>query len=110
MHAINFRKNSSYEKELEIFAEKVRSREGPMIIGGDFNAWNKKRMEALRNLQDKLSLERVSFAKEDKVKSFMGYPLDFVFYRGLKCAAKEVISDHAISDHHPLLVTFRMLS
>jgi len=110
VHAINFRENSSYAKELELFAEKVRSHEGPMIIGGDFNAWNKKRMEALQQLQDELSLERVSFSKEDNVKSFMGYPLDFVLYRGLECTAKEVISDHAISDHHPLLVTFRTLA
>ena len=109
VHAINFRENSSYEKELELFAEKVRSHKGPMIIAGDFNAWNQKRMEALQKLQKELSLERVSFAKEDHIKSFMGYPLDFVLYRGLECTAQEVISDHNISDHHPLLVTFRTL-
>ncbi|BAF71673.1 endonuclease/exonuclease/phosphatase family protein [Sulfurovum sp. NBC37-1] len=109
VHAINFRENSSYERELEIFAEKVRTHEGPMIVAGDFNAWNKKRMEALQKLQNELSLERVTFTKEDNVKSFMGYPLDFVLYRGMECTAKEVISDHDISDHHPLLVSFRTM-
>lgn len=109
VHAINFRENSSYERELEIFAEKVRSHEGPMIVAGDFNAWNRKRMEALQKLQKELSLELVSFTEGDKVKSFMGYPLDFVLYRGLKCIGKEVISDHDISDHHPLLVRFKVL-
>lgn len=109
VHAINFRENSSYERELEIFAKKVKAHEGPMIVAGDFNAWNKKRLEALQKLQDELLLERVTFTKEDNVKSFMGYPLDFVLYRGLECTAKEVITDHDISDHHPLLVSFRTL-
>ncbi|AKF25011.1 hypothetical protein YH65_06100 [Sulfurovum lithotrophicum] len=109
IHAINFRENSSYERELEIFAEKVRAHEGPMIVAGDFNAWNKKRREALHKLQKDLSLELVIFTEEDNVKSFMGYPLDFVLYRDLECTAKEVILDHDISDHHPLLVTFRTL-
>jgi len=108
VHAINFRENSSYERELELFAEKVRSHEGPMIVAGDFNAWNKKRMEALTKLQEELSLHLVTFTDEDKVKSFMGYPLDFVLYRGLECVSKEVISDHNISDHHPLLVRFKI--
>ncbi len=108
IHAINFRENKSYEKELEIFAQKVRSYGGPMIIAGDFNAWNKKRMEALYKLQTELSLELVAFDNE-KVKSFMGYSLDFILYRGLECLEKEVIVDHDISDHHPLLVKFKVL-
>jgi len=107
VHAINFRENRSYERELEIFAEKVREHEGPMIVAGDFNAWNRKRMEALQKLQTKLSLKLVEFDNE-KVKSFMGYSLDFVLYRGMECLEKEVISNHDISDHHPLLVTFRI--
>jgi len=95
------------ERELEVFAQKVRSHEGPMIVAGDFNAWNRKRMEALHKLQRELSLELVKFDKE-QVKSFMGYSLDFVLYRGMECLEKEVISDHDISDHHPLLVTFKV--
>ncbi|OQX49951.1 MAG: hypothetical protein B5M46_02585 [Epsilonproteobacteria bacterium 4484_20] len=107
IHAINFRENRSYEKELEVFAQKVRSHEGPMIVAGDFNAWNRKRMEALHRLCSELSMEIVEFDNE-KVKSFMGYSLDFVLYRGMECLGKEVVSDHDISDHHPLLVTFRI--
>jgi len=107
IHAINFRENSSYARELERFAQKVRTHHGPMIIAGDFNAWNRKRMEALHKLRDELSLKLVEFENK-KVKSFMGYSLDFVLYRGLECLEKEVISDHDISDHHPLLVKFKV--
>ena len=107
VHAINFRENSSYKKELEIFAQKARAHKGPMIIAGDFNAWNKKRMEALHKLRSELSLEMVVF-DDEKVKSFMGYSLDFVLYRGMECLEKEVIVDHNISDHHPLLVRFKI--
>jgi endonuclease/exonuclease/phosphatase (EEP) superfamily protein YafD len=79
-----------------------------MIVAGDFNAWNKKRMEAMDKLRKKLSLHIVMFTEEDKVKSFMGYPLDFVLYRGLEYIEKKVVLDHNISDHHPLLVRFRI--
>lgn len=108
VHAINFREIRSYERELKIFVEKVKSHEGPMIVAGDFNAWNRRRREALHQLQKDLSLKLVTFTQKDNVKSFMGYPLDFVLYRGLECTAKEVITDHKISDHHPLLVTFKV--
>jgi len=107
IHAINFRENSSYEKELEIFTQKVRTHKGPMIIAGDFNAWNKKRTRALHKLCRELSLETVKF-DDGTVKSFMGYSLDFVLYRGLQCLKKKVITEHNISDHHPLLVKFKI--
>ena len=105
IHAINFRENRTYERELEIFTKIVQSHHGPMIVAGDFNAWNQKRREALNKLCTELSLVQVTF---EKAKSFMGYPLDFVLYRGIECLKKEVLTDHHISDHHPLLVTFKV--
>ena len=108
IHAINFRENSTYALELEAYTNKVKAHKGPMIVAGDFNAWNKTRREELQKLCKALSLEMVVFENTGKVKSFMGYPLDFVLYRGLKCIEKEVIDDHGISDHNPLWVTFQV--
>ncbi len=108
IHAINFRENRIYEKELEVLRQKVELHEGPMIIAGDFNAWNQTRTKILHQLRTSLSLEMVTFEKKDKIKSFMGYPLDFILYRGMHCLGKAVLHDHDISDHHPLFARFRI--
>jgi len=105
VHAINFRENRCYQKELAHLMQKVSTHRGAMIIAGDFNAWNRTRNKALHRLCQELSLKTVIFEKS-KVTSFMGYALDFIFYRGLTCLEQEVLTEHHISDHHPLFVKF----
>ncbi len=107
VHAINFRENQRYSKELERFLHLLKEHKGPMILAGDFNSWNQKRMEKLQKIAEKLSLKAVPFEKIGKVKSFMGKALDFVFYRELELLESEVIDEHKLSDHNPLFVRFK---
>ncbi len=107
VHAINFRENQCYNKELERFLTLVETYKGPMILAGDFNSWNTKRMEKLQNIAEKLSLKAVSFEEADKVKSFMGKTLDFIFYRELDLIEAVVMDEHKLSDHNPLFVRFK---
>ena len=107
VHAINFRENQRYSKELERFLNLLKEHKGPMILAGDFNSWNKKRMEKLQKIAEKLSLTAVSFEKTGKVKSFMGKTLDFVFYRELELVEAVVMDEHKLSDHNPLFVRFK---
>ncbi len=107
VHAINFRENQHYGRELERFLNLVESYRGPMVLAGDFNSWSKKRMEKLYIIVQRLSLETVIFEKTGKVKSFMGKNLDFVFYRGLELVEAEVMDEHKLSDHNPLFVRFK---
>jgi endonuclease/exonuclease/phosphatase (EEP) superfamily protein YafD len=105
VHAINFRGDKAYSNEIEELIAQASRHEGALIIAGDFNAWNKKRTKTLRMMEEKLSLDRVVF-EPSRPKSFRGYPLDFVFYRGICLKEADIISRQMISDHHPLLVTF----
>lgn len=107
VHAINFRENRRYHKELERFLKLMIDHEGPMIIAGDFNSWNKKRMQRLHEIREKLALYTVPFKQTDKVKSFMGNHLDFIFYRGVEILEFSVERDHGLSDHNPLFARFR---
>lgn len=109
VHAINFRENKHYKRELEHFLIHVKDHDGPMIVAGDFNTWNSIRMEKLLHLCKKLGLERVPFGHEDKVKSFMGHHLDFIFYRDLELLEYEVLEEDTISDHNPLTAKFKVL-
>jgi endonuclease/exonuclease/phosphatase (EEP) superfamily protein YafD len=109
VHAINFRENQHYHKELERFLKLMIHHEGPMIIAGDFNSWNKKRMRRLHEIREKLALHAVPFKQTDKVKSFMGNHLDFIFYRGVEILDFSVERDHELSDHNPLFARFKKI-
>jgi len=110
VHAINFRENKRYYKELERFLELMKSHDGPMIIAGDFNSWNKNRLSKLHKIREELGLNVVPFEQIDEVKSFMGNHLDFIFYRGMELLEFTVKQDHGLSDHNPLFARFRKKS
>jgi endonuclease/exonuclease/phosphatase (EEP) superfamily protein YafD len=107
VHAINFRENGRYNKELERFLELMQAHEGAMIVAGDFNTWNKIRMNKLDELREKLGLKKVPFHQNGSVKSFMGKPLDFIFYRGVELIEFSVDKEHNLSDHNPLFTQFK---
>ena len=107
VHAINFRENQRYGIELERFLHLLKAHKGAMILAGDFNSWNKKRMDKLQEIAQKLSLVAVPFEKTGKVKSFMGKRLDFIFYRELELIEAEVMDAHKLSDHNPLFARFK---
>ena len=109
IHAINFRENKRYYRELERFLELMNHHMGPMIIAGDFNSWNKKRIQKLHEIREELELNTVPFKEVDKVKSFMGNHLDFIFYRGMELLEFSVDKDHGVSDHHPLFAQFKKI-
>jgi endonuclease/exonuclease/phosphatase (EEP) superfamily protein YafD len=108
VHALNFRENRRYARELEHFLIKIKTHEGPVIVAGDFNTWNKVRMDKLHELRDRLALQMVPF-ESNKIKSFMGHHLDFIFYKDLKLLDYEVIEEDMISDHNPLIAKFSTL-
>lgn len=109
IHAINFRENRQFSKELQIFMEFVQSYKGALIIAGDFNTWNKRRVLVLKQAIRELGLKMVNFGKDGYVKSFFGNNLDFVFYRDLKLVSSFVDSNHKLSDHNPLFAKFEKL-
>ena len=109
VHAINFRENQSYDRELERFLTLMQAHKGPMIVAGDFNTWNKKRMKKLHEVREQLGLEMVSFSQTSAVKVFMGKQLDFIFYRGLELVDSKAVADHGLSDHNPLFAEFKKI-
>lgn len=106
LHAINFRENKHFYKEIDHIEEIIEQYQGALIIAGDFNTWNKRRTSYLFDKMKELKLTNVPFTKEDKVKSFMRNHLDFIFYRGLELEYKHIENNHNLSDHHPLYAKF----
>lgn len=107
IHAINFSFGIKiYQQQMHILLHRIKEHNGPVILAGDFNAWSRQRLNLLYHLVRSIELKPVNFSIDIR-KTFMGRPLDFVFYRGLQLDAAQIISTTA-SDHNPILVKFKL--
>ena len=107
VHLINFEWGiSAYQAQLEQLFSFVENYQGPIIMAGDFNAWNEERLNLVNNLIQKYGLDSVALSQDERVR-FLGYPLDYIFIRGVKVvsATSEVVTS---SDHNPLLMEFEL--
>ena len=107
VHLINFEWGiSAYQAQLEQLFSFVENYQGPIIMAGDFNAWNEDRLNLVNNLIQKYGLNSVVLSQDERVR-FLGYPLDYIFTRGVKVvsATSEVVTS---SDHNPLLMEFEL--
>ncbi len=107
VHLINFEWGiSTYQTQLEQLFSFVENHQGPIIMSGDFNAWNERRLNLVNNLIQKYGLGAVTLSQDERLR-FLGYPLDYIFTRGVKVvsATSEVVTS---SDHNPLLIEFEL--
>ena len=107
VHLINFEWGiSAYQAQLEQLFSFVENHQGPIIMAGDFNAWNEDRLNLVNNLIQKYGLDSAALSQDERVR-FLGYPLDYIFTRGVKVvrATSEVVTS---SDHNPLLMEFEL--
>ena len=107
IHMVNFTINlADYRAQLEKAAEVLSQHQGPLIISGDFNSWNTERRKILADITQELGVREVAFDTDHR-KTFMGQPLDHIFYR--KLVPLEALTEKVTtSDHNPMLVTFRL--
>lgn len=108
VHAVNFSFGIKiYYQQIKILLARISQHQGPVILAGDFNSWSRKRLNLLYHLVHRTHLKAVNFSIDIR-KTFLGRPLDFVFYRDLKMKNAEIVHTVA-SDHNPLLVNFQII-
>lgn len=108
IHAINFKSNKVYEYEFEKIKEFISPEKYkyPIIIAGDFNTWNRRRVKLIKDFCREFNF-KVAFLDEPKlIKSFQNNHLDFVLYRGLNLDKACVLDCKRISDHNPIIAKF----
>ena len=102
IHGVNFTIGvSAFEQQLEKIRTVIANHDGPVIIAGDFNTWNDKRVERVNRLSAQLGMTELAFAVDNRVTPF-SHTLDRVLVRGLQVidATTEVVDS---SDHNPLV-------
>ena len=109
LHAINFVKNSDFYDELNSIKKIIKPHKGAMIVAGDFNTWNRKRVRFLKEFTSELSLKEVKFNDNTNIKKVFTNSLDYIFYRDLELIDSKVINSKNISDHNPIIATFNLV-
>lgn len=107
LHAINFVSAAVFVEEIERLIAVLQQREGPMIVSGDFNTWSRKRLDYLERFARAINLFPAVFENGHYIKRRFAKPLDHVYYRGLTLESAEAVDTRNVSDHNPIIATFR---
>ncbi|MHC4976670.1 MAG: endonuclease/exonuclease/phosphatase family protein, partial [Planctomycetota bacterium] len=105
VHAINFVSVKKYARQLEQIRTAAGDHTGPLLLGGDFNNWNKARRRHLESLISDLQLEEVPLERPSDVPQHP-HRMDYVFFRGLTLLRSQVHTEITSSDHYPVTVSF----
>lgn len=104
IHGINFVTNQNFKRELARIYEKIKDIPSPLVFAGDFNTWNKGRMDILKDYAKKLNLSEASFSPDYRM-TFNGYPLDHFLHTSDLIVTKARVDEfYQGSDHKPLQV------
>ncbi len=117
VHGLNFDPSGrQLARQLEELRDRVAHLSGPIVVAGDFNTWNDRRMEAVRDLAQALDLQEVcpDFPGGTKgrlpvrrARETLGLDprlhLDRLFVRGLLPVHAAWMESYGCSDHVPLI-------
>lgn len=106
-HLINFVSFSKFKAHLDQVFETLEGHNGPIILAGDFNTWNGKRLRYFSQLTDSFSLNEVAIRRRPKLSHLFQH-LDHIYCRGLEAKSVHVHTDIRSSDHFPISVSLRI--
>lgn len=106
VHALNFVFFNDFKYELGKLKEILKNYKGSLIVAGDFNTWNRKRVSFLKAFCKELFLEEVSYSQSNNIKKVFKNSIDHIFFRGLSLQYSKVIDTDKISDHNPIVASF----
>lgn len=104
-HGINFRLRRPFLDQMLQFEEQLRHHQGPIILVGDFNTWEKGRVRILEAVTRSIGLAHIPFP--DGIKTVRGHQLDRVYVRGGDAVHQRVIVNRGASDHS--MLSFKLI-
>ncbi len=107
MHAINFVGVQKYVEQLDQLSAAMLPHKGPVIMAGDFNTWNPKRLDHFFKVAADAGLLEAAMQRQSRL-AHMNQHLDHVFYRGLTLRSVQSLSHYRSSDHAPIVATFEL--
>lgn len=109
LHAINFVPTSIFIKEIDRLLPKLSHIDGPLIVAGDFNTWNTKRLLHMESFAHAIGLNQAKLDDAHHVKQLFSKPLDHLYYRELELLEAHAIDTKNVSDHNPIYASFKYI-
>jgi endonuclease/exonuclease/phosphatase (EEP) superfamily protein YafD len=100
-HIINFVSFRKFRMHLDQVFQSLKHHVGPVLLAGDFNTWNGKRMLYFETLAESFGLKQVNMIRQPRLKHLFQH-LDHIYCRGLDVIDVKVHSNIFSSDHYPI--------
>ena len=95
-HLINFEWGISHlSNPVRAALSFVENHQGPIIMSGDFNAWNERRLNLVNNLIQKYGLDSVALTQDERVR-FLGVSTGLYFYARRKSGKCDIRSGYFV--------------
>jgi endonuclease/exonuclease/phosphatase (EEP) superfamily protein YafD len=107
-HIINFVSFKKFRAHLDQIFQTLEHHQGPVLVAGDFNTWNKKRLKYFNELVVSFYLEEVKIIRRPRINHLFKH-LDHIYCRGLEVVDSHVHTDIHSSDHYPISLSLRTL-
>ncbi|MGD8291509.1 MAG: endonuclease/exonuclease/phosphatase family protein [Desulfobacterales bacterium] len=122
VHLLNFERWSlkKISHQLEDLKSIMAVHSGPILMAGDFNTWNQKRLQLVKKVSQQIKLKEVTDFPLGRKTGNMnsdfwhevlgvdkGLPLDRFFFSGFEPADARVLNFNS-SDHTPILVRLKL--
>jgi endonuclease/exonuclease/phosphatase (EEP) superfamily protein YafD len=108
-HLINFVSFEKFRVHLDQVFDTLLHHDGPILLAGDFNTWNGKRLKYFNQLAESFSLEEVELTRRPRLSHLFQH-LDHIYCRGLEIVDVHVHTDIQSSDHFPIRLSLRTLN
>jgi endonuclease/exonuclease/phosphatase (EEP) superfamily protein YafD len=100
-HIINFVSFKKFKAHLDQVFQTLANHDGPIILAGDFNTWNKKRLTYFNKVALSFSLKKVPIIRQPRLSHLFKH-LDHIYCRGLEVINAHVHTNIHSSDHYPI--------
>ncbi|GAA0242922.1 endonuclease/exonuclease/phosphatase family protein [Marinomonas primoryensis] len=109
VHAINFVSFEKFKAHMDQISLTLEHHNGPILLAGDFNTWNGKRLKYFNELATSFLLEEVEMTRQPRLNHLFQH-LDHIYCRGLETVDAHVHTQIHSSDHYPISLSLRTLS
>ena len=107
-HLINFVSFEKFRAHLDQVFQTLEYHDGPILLAGDFNTWNGKRLKYFNQLAESFSLGELEITRKPRLHHLFQH-LDHIYCRGLAVVDAQVHTDIHSSDHYPISFSLRTL-
>jgi len=105
-HIINFVSFEKFRTHIDQVFQTMKDHNGPLLLAGDFNTWNSKRLKYFHDRAISFSLKEVELTRQPRLTHLFKH-LDHIYYRDLKFIEAHVHTNIHSSDHYPISLSLR---